>query len=133
MRARRTVTCILLAGLLLPGCFTSYRTSGAPVRYGEDCEALLQIGRTSRGEVLQLFGAPTNIQSTQDGEAFRYLYVRQIADGVDIGLSVLFGLISLSLFRTETERRDTDNLTIFFDLEGKLKAYSFSPAFPDNS
>ena len=133
MRAQRVVIYVLLAGLSFPGCFTSYRTSGAPVRYGEDCESLLQIGRTSRKEVLQLFGAPTDIHTTLDGDTFRYLYVRQIAEGVDVGLSVLFGLISLSLFRSEAERSDTDNLTIFFDREGLLQAYSFSAAFPGES
>jgi len=127
---RVSFAALLVIGLT--GCFSSYKTTGAPVRFSEMSEVLLQVGRTSRVQVLSLFGAPTNIHTTQDGETFRYLYVRQMADGVDVGLSMLWGLISLSLFRTEAERRDTDNLTIFFDREGLLQAFSFSPAFADD-
>ncbi len=125
------IVCCLLLSFSLTGCFTSYRTSGAPVRFGENCHDVLHVGRTSRAQVLQLFGAPTDIHATQQGDTFRYLYVREIADGVNVGLSALWGFLSLSLFRSEAGHKDTDNLTIFFDRAGMLQAYSFSAAFPD--
>lgn len=133
MRRPFLLVALVLIACVTSGCFTTYRTKGAPVPYGDSSRSVLHVGKTSREDVLRLFGAPTDIRSTLGGETFRYLYVRQIAEGVNIGMSALWGLLSLSFFRAEEGREDTDNLTLFFDREGLLEAYSYSAAFPTDT
>lgn len=121
----------ILALALVPaaaGCRTAYRRTGAPVPFGPECAAVLRVGETTRAQALALFGPPSDLRATRDGEALRYLHVRQQENGVDVGFSAFFGLLSLSLFRSEASRRETENLTLFFDEEGRLEAWSYTPA-----
>ncbi len=129
MSIRKSIPVAFLLLVATPACFTTYGTSGAPLSFGADSERVLKVGTTSRQDVLRLFGSPTDITGTRDGEAYRYLFTKRIADGVDVGLSALWGALSLSVFRSEAKREDTENLTMFFDEAGKLAAWSYTPAF----
>ncbi len=129
-RLRKLLTLTAAAAFAwLPACYTTYGTSGTPLSFSSDSERMLRVGTTSRQDVLRLFGSPTDIQGTRDGEAFRYLFTKRINDGVDVGLSALWGALSLSFFRSEAKREDTENLTMFFDQSGKLSAWSYTPGF----
>ena len=126
MRALACVAVLLAAA----GCSTTYETRGRPVPYGEASGAVLRPGKTTRADVLALFGAPTDVAATRDGESFQYLYEKRKSDGVDVGFSALFGLLGLSVFRTETGRASVENLTVLFDGAGVLEAWSYTPGRP---
>jgi len=118
----------LAIGLLcLPGCFTGSSSVGSPLAFTADCSNLLRVGSTTRSDVLEMFGSPTEIRSTREGDVFRYLYHEIRRSAVDVGLSTLFGLVSVSLFRSESDRQATENLTVFFSEQGKLLSWSYTP------
>ncbi len=117
----------LLSLSLSGGCFTHYESRGAPVAFGEESVALLRKGRTTREDVLRWFGAPSDVSATRSGESYRYVRRKRREEGVDVGVSALFGLLSLSVFRTATEREDLENLTLLFDERGVLELWSFTP------
>lgn len=119
---------VLMAGALATGCYTTYESRGQPVPFGEESVVVLRPGRTTRHEVLALFGAPTDVTATLTGESFRYSYEKRSEEGVDVGVSALFGLLSLSVFRTETGHRDQETLTLLFDGQGVLEMFSYSPS-----
>ena len=125
--SRAALLGLSLSLLCLPGCFTGLHSVGSPLGLPVDCSAFLEVGHTTRDDVLEMFGSPTQIQSTHKGDVFRYLYQEIKQDTVDIGLSALFGLVSVSLFRTNSDRKDTENLTVFFSAKGKLLGWSYSP------
>ena len=39
----------------------------------------------------------------------------------------LFGLVSVSFFRAQEDREETENLTVFFCEQGKLLGWSYTP------
>jgi len=117
---------MVLIPLFASGCFSAEHSRGEPVPYGADCDQILEIGHVSRGEVLNLFGSPTDIVPTRDGDVFMYLHERRIKDGVDVSLDALWGIFTLNFFRSEAERFATENLTLFFDRRGILSDWAYT-------
>lgn len=118
---------LLLGAALLPACSLGSRTVGTPLAASGESVRHLEVGLTTRNDVLALFGAPTDIRGTHDGDVMRYLYSETEESAIDVGLSALWGLFSISLFRSESDREATENLTLFFSEAGKLMGYSYTP------
>jgi len=89
---------------------------GSPVR--EENIPKIVIGKTTRANVLQLFGSPYRIESAGDKEILTYVYGEEIVGSIGI----------------YTERRQrADVLIVYIDRAGVVSDYSFSKetAIPD--
>jgi outer membrane protein assembly factor BamE (lipoprotein component of BamABCDE complex) len=101
----------LIACLAGAGCVLSQSTDGTPL---DDAQVeALEIGRSTRADVVRLFGAPDDIiysNLAHDAlveRAFRYERTRR--------KTTFFSVI---LFSTSRSDRNGDHLVVFFDDEG---------------
>ncbi len=105
---------LLLASLIMGGC--GRRLVGAPI--DEENISKIAVGKTTREEVLELFGSPYRIETKGDEEILTYLY----------GSNFFWTVILY------TESKDSaDILTVFIDQKGIVSNYTFSKgvATPD--
>ena len=107
-----------LLGCLAAGCISSSAERGVPVTWTSVDD--LEVGTTTRSDVLDRLGPPSQILTSQRGSAFYYLLER-----TDIS-----GLILL-VYNTRTERTDYDRAVFFFDEAGVLQDWSTSEAEGD--
>ncbi len=105
---------LLLASLIMGGC--SSRLVGEPI--DEDNIPKIAVGKTTREEILELFGSPYRIETKGDEEILTYLYGSRFT-----WTMVLY---------TET-REKADILDVFIDQKGIVSNYTFSKgvATPD--
>ena len=96
-----------LVGLMVGGC--SRQLVGQPIR--EDLVPKIVDGKTTRAEILTLFGSPYRIESRGDGETLIYLYGTE-------------SVWTVGLY-TEVQRQ-ADILTITLDRNGVVSAHGFS-------
>jgi hypothetical protein len=102
--------------LLLGSACTIGRTYlGAEIR--EEPAERIQVGRTSRAEVLQIFGPPDRILRRVNGDVFVYLFERTNESSFTIEEPVFTNLL---LFSWSKVQRKSDRLTIFFDGDGTV-------------
>ena len=105
--------------LLLGSACTIGRTYvGAEIR--EEPAARIQAGRTSRAEVLQVFGPPDRILRRANGDVFVYLFERTNETTFTIEEPVF---TNFQLFSWSKVQRKSDRLTIFFDGEGTVTSF----------
>jgi outer membrane protein assembly factor BamE (lipoprotein component of BamABCDE complex) len=99
---------------MIVGC--ARRLVGSPIR--EENIPKIVIGKTTRGEILRLFGSPYRSESKDDKEILTYLYGREMR-----GTLILYTEI----------RQEADILTVYFDRSGVVSDYSYSKgvATPD--
>jgi hypothetical protein len=89
---------------------------GSPIR--EENIPKIAVGKTTRAEVLRLFGSPYRIESPGDREILTYVYGEEMVGSIGI----------------YTERRQrADVLTVYLDRAGIVSDHSFSKgvAIPD--
>jgi outer membrane protein assembly factor BamE (lipoprotein component of BamABCDE complex) len=98
---------MLLIGLLMVGC--GRRLVGQPIN--EENVPKIAVGKTTREEILKLFGTPYQIEVIEDQKVMTYLY------GTTFTWTVVL--------YTETEDK-ADILTIFIDQKGIVSDYVFS-------
>lgn len=98
---------MLLIGLLMVGC--GRRLVGQPIN--EENVPKIAVGKTTREEILRLFGTPYQIEVMGDQQVLTYLY----------------GTTSTWTVILYTETQDNaDILTIFIDQKGVVSDYVFS-------
>lgn len=105
---------LLVLCLLTPACARHF--VGSPIQKGSI--ARISIGKTTRAEVLQMFGSPYRIETAGDKEVLTYVYGEEMIGTIGI----------------YTERRQrADVLTVYIDRAGIVSDYSFSKeaAIPD--
>lgn len=102
----------LLAGLLLlPGCAMTFREVGIPV---PDMEGL-EVGRTTKSEVLQSLGPPRLVQRQFDGD----LYTWRLIKSSSRSLTLL--PVYVQAFHYSDNRARRDDLSLLFDDQGILR------------
>lgn len=111
MRVSMHVASLTLA-LLTVGCSISHREVGRPLPADLDA---LAVGQTTKGEALQLLGAPNSIRRQFDGDLL--FWIRTENDGSSL---LLFPLLNL-YFQSNSESR-ADRLALLFDHDGVLAA-----------
>ncbi len=141
---RRGASAIALLVWLLPGCVvfsTDYQ--GNPIE--RDVVAQIQVGRTTRAEVLELLGAPLAIERVDvtglterllarfegeeltvklDPALFDELYVYQRTQ------TERFVLLLIFYNRVKTDQR-SDRLTVLFDPAGVVLGVGWTPGTDD--
>jgi len=111
MQLRALATTLLLA--LGTGCISSSAERGVPAVWSSTDD--YSVGTTTRRDVLERLGPPSQILTSKDGSAFYYLLERTEARG-----------LILLIYNTRTETTDYDRAVFFFDQEGVLVEWSAS-------
>jgi outer membrane protein assembly factor BamE (lipoprotein component of BamABCDE complex) len=92
------------------------RLVGSPIK--EENIPKIAVGKTTRAEILRLFGSPYRVESSENKEIMTYLYGQELR-----GTVILYTEI----------RQEADILTVYIDRSGIVSDYSFSKgvAAPD--
>ena len=111
---------LLLAALLAlsTGCQLGREYVGSELRL-EALDRLLN-GRSTKGEVLQLFGPPDRILRQYDGDVFIYRYVRRNTASFSIEEPVI---TNFQIFSWSKEQEKADRLVVLFDRQGIVSAW----------
>ena len=100
--------------LLIAGCTIGRFYNGAPLR--ADPSVLVE-GRSSKSDVLHLFGPPTQITHQTNGDAFVYLYRQQNYSAFHVQDPITG--INWFTYTRQLENRDT--LVVLFDFNGIVR------------
>jgi hypothetical protein len=117
-RTELPAAALALALGLGSGCTIGRTYAGAEIR--EEPAVRIEAGRTSRAEVLQVFGPPDRILRRANGDVFVYLFERTNETTFTLEEPVFTNFV---LFAWSKVQRKSDRLTIFFDGEGTVTAY----------
>jgi len=120
----RRLALVLLITFGAGGCTIGRYYTNTPLR-GDP--AMLVEGRTTRSEVLRLFGPPTTITHQTDGDAFVYLY-RQINASTFRLRDPVIGYNWFTYDR-QVDRRDT--LVVILDFTGVVQSYAIDHRVED--
>ena len=105
---------LLIAALaFLPGCVRFDSQRGVEVSWQPQAAAEFTRGRTTRSEVLDLLGPPSQVIALEEETVLYYLFERGEGDG----------LLLLIYNRVDTSTR-YDRAIFFFDGDDKLKDYA---------
>jgi len=100
---------------LLGGCVITRYHSGAPL-HGDP--AVLVKGESTKSDVLQLFGPPTQISHQTDGDAFVYRYDRWNYSSLTLAEPIFTGQ---RIFTYTRGFDDRDTLVVLFDFYGVVR------------
>ena len=113
---RRTLPALVAAGLsiaLLAGCAQYENRRGVEVSWQGDAVAGLVRGQTTRREVLQLLGPPSQVIALGDETVLYYLFERSEGEGIVL---VLYN-------RMQIDTR-YDRAILFFDENDRLSDFA---------
>jgi hypothetical protein len=107
---------VIVAGvaLLNGGCTIARWYSGVPL-HGDP--AVLVKGESTKSEVLELFGAPTQITHQTDGDAFIYAYDRWNYSSIAVAEPVT----GQRIFTYTRGFNNRDRLVVLFDFYGVVR------------
>lgn len=105
--------------LLLASACTIGRTYvGSEIR--EEPAERIHVGRTTRADVLQIFGPPDRILRQASGDVFVYRFDQTNKSTFTIEEPLLTDLLIFSWTKVQ---KKSDRLTVFFDREGVVTAF----------
>jgi len=110
---------LLLAALLVASpsaCVNVHTERGVEARWRKAAAQDFEVGETTRGEVLEALGPPSQILSLNAGSAFYYMLETTEAQG-----------LILVVYNDRNERTTYDRAVYFFDEQGVLTDFSASP------
>lgn len=119
MSSAKTFFLFIIFPLLL-GCSIGRVYVGSEIR--EDPNEKIQIGRTTKGEILRIFGPPERIQRQFDGDVFIYAYLRKNSTKFTIEEPYL---TNFTLFQYTKIQQKKDALVILFGQDGVVKSFGF--------
>lgn len=99
----------------LAGCLNSRSTSGVEPSWRSAELPAFEVGRTTRAEVADALGPPSQLVVLDDGVAFYYLARERAVNG-----------LVLILYNRVRERIDYDRAIYFFDADGVLVDFAVS-------
>lgn len=117
---RRTLVAVswfLLASYLLVGCV--YKTKPIGIVPVEQVSWFIQTSKTTREEVLELFGEPEHIESEGDHEVFTY------RSGTQVKVFIFAPIPAPGALGLKTKEK-VDTLKIFIDHTGVVSDYTIS-------
>ncbi len=109
------LTAVGAALALLDGCTVARWYSGVPLR--AEPTVLVQ-GESTKSEVLQTFGPPTQIMHQSDGDTFVYAYDRWNYSS----FSIVEPITGQRLFTYTRGFNNRDRLVVLFDYGGVVRA-----------
>jgi len=111
----RALTAAALLTLTLAGCASFERNQGVTNSWRDAAFPTPEVGKTTKAEVLDLLGPPSQIIGLRDQTVFYYLKEQRKGKGA---ILILFNWIQ--------EDTTYDRAIFFFDQNGVLKDYAFS-------
>jgi hypothetical protein len=117
---RVAVAALLVGALLASGCMIGRRYVGSEIR--GDAHEVIQIGRTTRPEVLAAFGPPDRIVRQREGDVFVYRYDQRNQTQLTIEEPVV---TNFEIFSYEKVQEKSDLLMVFFDRAGVVTAFGY--------
>ncbi len=120
MKLRLPLIAAALAGLVLSGCAQYENKRGVEVTWQDSVTNQLVKGRSSREEVLQLLGPPSQVIALEEETVLYYLFERSEGDG----------LILILYNRMKIDTR-YDRAIFFFDEHDVLTDYATRIQAPD--
>jgi hypothetical protein len=121
MRSRRASFALMMAAFTaLCACSIERTLQGAQLR--ADPNEWIINGRTTKADVLRIFGPPERIQRQMDGDVFMYSYVRR--ESREISLEEPTTDIGFSYKRSEEL---ADRLVVLFGRDGVVKGFGYRP------
>jgi outer membrane protein assembly factor BamE (lipoprotein component of BamABCDE complex) len=116
----RKLALTALLTVLIGGCSIGRVYMGSEIR--NDPKEKIQIGSTTKSEVLEIFGPPDRIQQQFDGDIFVYAYLRKNSTKLAIEEPYF---TKFTLFSYTKVQQKSDLLVILFDKDGVVKNYGF--------
>ena len=113
MRPSIPLAALILLLTLLGGCAQYENKRGVDVNWQKSVTDTLEKGASTRTDVLDLLGPPSQVISLEDETAFYYLFERSGGDGLI--------LVVYNRFRIDT---GYDRAIFFFDEEDRLTDYA---------
>lgn len=117
----RTLVIVAGVALLNGGCTIARWYAGVPLR-GDP--AVLVKGQSTKGDVLELFGPPTQITHQTDGDAFIYAYDRWNYSS----LTVVEPITGQRVFTYTRGFNNRDRLVVLFDYFGIVRGVAVEHA-----
>lgn len=102
------------------GCSIGRVYVGSEIK--QDPKESIQVGLTTKSQILEIFGPPDRIQKQYDGDIFVYAYLRK--NSTKLTLEEPY-LTNLTLFQYSKVQQKKDALVILFDKEGVVKNYGY--------
>ena len=91
-----------------------------------DLVASIQKGKTMKGDILTLFGAPSQILSQTDGDIFIYEYKRENSTELEISSPLVAVGGSVTFFTYTKNDSKSDSLVILFDRAGIVTSFGYT-------
>jgi outer membrane protein assembly factor BamE (lipoprotein component of BamABCDE complex) len=126
MSCARTFFFIALFMILTWGCTIGRVYIGSDLR--SDPKEKIQLGLTTKSDILAIFGPPERITSQFDGDIFVYAYYRKNSSKLIIEEPVLTNWTLFSYTRIQEKR---DHLVILFDKDGVVRNYGYQRGTQD--
>jgi len=104
----------LVACVAAPACINANSDRGVKAAWNKVEAGAFVDGQTTRGEVLELLGPPSQILSLGEETAFYYMLEQTSSSGV-----------ILILYNDRTEKTSYDRAVFFFDRDGVLTEHAF--------
>ena len=126
MSCVRAFGCIALFMILTWGCTIGRVYIGSDIR--SDPKEKIQLGLSTKSDILTIFGPPERITSQFDGDIFVYAYYRKNSSKFVIEEPYFTNWTLFSYTRIQDKR---DNLVILFDKDGVVKSYGYQRGTQD--
>jgi outer membrane protein assembly factor BamE (lipoprotein component of BamABCDE complex) len=126
MSCVRIFSSIALLMVFAWGCSIGRIYIGSEIR--SDPKEKIQLGLTTKSDILSIFGPPERITSQFDGDIFVYTYFRKNSTQ----LAIREPYITNTTFFTYTRiQENKDHLVILFDKDGVVKNYGYQRGTQD--
>ncbi|VGO17320.1 hypothetical protein PDESU_05916 [Pontiella desulfatans] len=107
---------VLLAFFALAGCANYSGDNGVENRWRSVDAPVWEVGKTSEQEVVDVLGPPSQLINLQDQTAYYYLREHRAGKA-----------LVLLLYNWGYQKLTYDRAVFFFDAQGTLTKYSYSP------
>lgn len=95
------------------GCINNHSERGVEALWNTEGRNAFEVGRTTRSEVLEELGPPSQIVTLSEGAAYYYLLEKTQVQG-----------LILLLYNSRRERTVYERAVFFFDADGVLTDYA---------
>jgi outer membrane protein assembly factor BamE (lipoprotein component of BamABCDE complex) len=126
MSCGRAFGSIALLMILTWGCTIGRVYIGSDIR--NDPKEKIQLGLTTKSDILSIFGPPDRVTHQYDGDIFVYAYLRKNSTKFVIEEPYITNTTFFSYTRIQEKK---DHLVILFDKNGVVKNYGYQKGTED--
>jgi len=120
MNCVRTFVSIALFMILTWGCTIGRVYLGSEIR--SDPAEKVQVGHTTKSDILSIFGPPDRVTHQYDGDIFVYAFLRKNSTKFAIEEPYITNMTFFTYTRIQEKK---DHLVILFDKDGVVKNYGY--------